>query len=371
MSKSVRCTKCKKVFKAKDKRTKICSICKSKPKEKVRNCTTCKKPFESTDGRTKKCADCLHADFFKSTYFNRLLKAFTKNPYLEQFPDDTEGLINLFEHFNRLTLWRGFHTVYHDTVEETIEYYSDEIEFRAAPINDFEDDYYNDGLLSSEAVSKNRYKPQCHNNSENGHLHPADGNPSNKYLKGRLVVENLIVMPSVVNRSMGNRHSYLVEGCYYDTRKCRSYEKERDSKEHSFRKILTTFIQDTYDINKLKLYLKKFPPQRDYNPNTKYVDFSHSSTRYSMLKVIREELTRLLPSTTGTFKTLFSRLLTEVKIHEGRLEDEFYESLDEELQDFSFEVSEVEEVLDSAELLALPMFNEIKDKLMEKDNVYY
>lgn len=351
MSKSVRCTKCKKVFKAKDKRTKICPSCKEKPKEKVRNCTTCKAEFKATDGRLRKCADCLHEDFFKSSDFMKLYKAFQRNPYLEQFPDDTEGLIALLEYLRKLSVWRGFHS----TFEEEVDLVETEYFFVSSDPWDFTEE-------ERELVvgTEKRYKVGFYNDLDNAHLHPANGNKHTPTLFGRFVVENLIAMPLTVNRSMGNRHAYLMEGCTYNTRYCTRYEVGINCK--SLREVLIKYIQDNYDIHEIKLALKQMPEALDRSRYTKFIDYERKSERYSLLSIIKEEMERLLPSTKGEFQGLLSRMLSKV----GELEEEVLAAMiEEDLEDFEFDFSDSDDYHDLSSELTLPVYETIRAHLEE------
>ncbi|PAT69742.1 hypothetical protein CKA27_02985 [Vibrio coralliilyticus] len=350
MSKSVRCTKCKKVFKAKDKRTKICPSCKSKPKEKVRSCTTCKAEFVAIDGRLRKCADCLHDDFFKSYDFMKLYKAFERNPYLEQFPDDTAGLIALLELLRKYSVWRGFHSTFEEEVDlvET-DYFFTSTDWEAELVEE-----------SSVVGTERRYKPAYYNDLDASHLHPASGNKRTPTLFGRFVVENLIAMPLTVNRSMGNRHAYLMEGCTYDTKYCTRYEVGANCK--SLRGVLTKHIQDSYDISEIKLALKRMPEVEDYSKYTKFIDYERKSERYSLLSIIKEEMKRLLPSTKGEFQGLLSCLLSKV----GALEEEVLSAMtDEDLEDFEFDFSDSDDYHDLASELTLPVYEKIRSYLTE------
>ncbi|MFY2159840.1 cytochrome c3 family protein [Vibrio alginolyticus] len=351
MSVRVRCKECKKQFRANDKRTKICPKCKSKPKEEyVKNCTTCKDEFVTTSKKIKKCRDCSHDDFFKSSDFDKLYKAFVRTSYLEQFPDDTEGLIALLEYLRKLSVWRGFHS----TFEEEVDLVETDYFFTST---DWEADLVEE---SSVVGAERRYKVGFYNDLDNAHLHPANGNKRTPTLFGRFVVENLIAMPLTVNRSMGNRHAYLMEGCTYDTRYCTRYEVGVNCE--SLRGVLTKHIQDQYDIHEIKLALKQMPKALDRSRYTKFIDYERKSERYSLLSIIKEEMERLLPSTKGEFQGLLSCLLSKV----GELEEEVLSAMtDEELEDFEFDFSDSDDYHYLSSELTLPVYETIRAHLEE------
>ncbi|MFH0233057.1 hypothetical protein ACGRPC_06055 [Vibrio diabolicus] len=334
----ITCKQCKKRFRTNYKQTKTCKPCKEAPKIFTKKCTTCGTEFTASDGRRTKCTKCRENEFFNSTDFARLYKAFQRNPYLEQFPDDTEGLLDLLNYLRQLKLWRGYHTV--EVTDDDTEASDDDTE------------------------ANRRYAVRFHNLLDNSHLHPAAGTAKAPHLKGRLVTSNLIALPQSINRKLGNRHTYPVKDVTYDSRECQQWIAGINC--NSLRTVLVNHFKRIYDITVVRDSLSKLVEATDDKHFDKYVDYKITAPRVDLLTIARSELQRLSEAAQGSLKQTVTKLL---ETSEKSLEEflEYQAALNSnDFNDFeNYQDLPYKDYHQHSEELAAPLFQGIANELVE------